>query len=70
MEEDEEKPSADKIIREITRLEKELEEIQSTCKHPEWKLELYKFSLVKVCTTCYKKIGHPNEQEMKNSGYI
>ena len=70
MEEDEDKQSAGKIVREIIRLEKELEEIQSTCKHPEWKLELHKFSLVKVCTHCHKKIGYPNDQEMKNSGYI
>ena len=70
MEGEEDKQSADKIIREITRLEKELHEIQSNCKHPEWKIELYKFSLIKVCTHCYKKIGHPTEQERKNSGYI
>tara|TARA_B100001287_G_C22574280_1_gene477804 strand:- start:699 stop:911 length:213 start_codon:yes stop_codon:yes gene_type:complete len=70
MEEDEDKPGADKIIREISRLEKELNEIQSKCKHEEWKIELYKFSLVKVCTACYKKIGYPNEQERKKSGYI
>tara|TARA_B100000900_G_C20600284_1_gene725225 strand:+ start:3502 stop:3711 length:210 start_codon:yes stop_codon:yes gene_type:complete len=68
--EDEEKRSADEIKREIGRLKKELHEIQSNCKHEEWKVELYKFSLIKVCNICCKKIGHPNEQERKNSGYI
>lgn len=61
---------SDKIIREIAELNKELESIQNKCNHPEFKIELNKFTLLKKCTHCGLILGHPTEQERKNSGYI
>lgn len=70
--EDEEnyKALSDKILREIAKLNRELEIIQDKCNHLEFKIELNKFTLVKKCTQCGLILGHPTEQERKNSGYI
>ncbi len=59
-----------KLRNEIQQLEKELSELQESCMHKEFKLDLYKGSIIKRCMICTKRIGYPSEEERKDSGYI
>ena len=59
-----------KLLNEIQRLEKELSELQESCMHKEFKLDLYKGSILKRCMICKKIVGYPSEEERKDSGYI
>ena len=61
---------ANGLIKDITRLKKELKEIQEICTHPEYKLEIKKQALIKICTVCHKKLGYPDEKDKKDAGYI
>lgn len=72
MEEEEEsyRSKTNRILLEISKLNKELEELQNSCKHEEIKIELINFTLVRKCLDCGLILGYPNEQERKNSGYI
>ena len=69
--------SDEDIFSKVNRLEIEkkniknqIKEIQESCPHTEYKIELYKRELINVCKACGKKIGYPGEQEKKDSGYI
>lgn len=59
-----------KIVNEIKTLEKELEEIQSSCIHSKYSLKNCPhgadkaFSLKKVCDSCQMEIGYPNPDEI------
>lgn len=70
MEDGEIESQSKRLLLEINKLQKELEEIQSKCKHTHFKVELREFSLVKICISCNLKLGYPNQQERENSGYI
>ena len=70
MEEDDIESLARKLLVEINRLQKELENLQAICKHEEFKIELKDNFLIKICMKCGKKLGYPNQQEREKSGYI
>ena len=59
-----------KIVNEIKALEKELEEIQCSCKHPKYSLKNCPtgsdntFCLRKVCDDCQLEIGYPSPEEI------
>lgn len=58
-----------KIVNEIKALEKELEDIQSSCNHPKYSIKNCpsgsdnSFSLKRVCDVCQMDIGYPNSEE-------
>tara|TARA_A100001037_G_scaffold303765_1_gene338629 strand:- start:2955 stop:3164 length:210 start_codon:yes stop_codon:yes gene_type:complete len=58
------------LKRSIKDLEKELEEIQKTCNHEEFSIDLLDNSLIKRCKNCDAFLGYPNDEEKKQSGYI
>ena len=58
------------ILNRILASKKELKELQDSCKHETYTIELIKGHLIKRCRECYKKIGYPNEKEKKDAGYI
>ena len=55
---------------ENTKLQEELKILQKDCKHSE---KMLKFgdrnSVFKYCSICYKKIGYPNESELRDNGF-
>lgn len=59
-----------KIVNEIKALEKELEEIQSSCIHPKYSVKNCpigsdkSFSLRRVCDLCNLEIGYPTQEEI------
>ena len=59
-----------KIVNEIKALEKELEEIQSSCSHLKYSLKNCptgmdkSFSLRRVCDVCHLDIGYPTQEEI------
>ena len=60
-----------KIKESIKSLEKELNEIQESCQHAEYKVancpkENSGFSLKRVCKVCEKEIGYPSQEEIDN----
>ena len=61
---------AKELIKRILNSKKELQEIQSKCKHEEYSIEQHKFSLIRKCKNCYKKLGYASEQDKKDAGYI
>ena len=59
---------AQEIKDSIRSLEKELEDIQSSCQHKEYSIkncqsETRGFSLRRVCKKCSKEIGYPTQEE-------
>jgi DNA-binding protein YbaB len=70
MEDDDIESRSKRLLLEINKLQKELEEIQSSCKHENFKIELRDGFLVKICTACNRKLGYPSQQEKEKSGYI
>lgn len=61
---------AEKIKSSIKILEKELEQIQENCTHPEYELKNCQtansgFNLRRVCKNCIKEIGFPTQEEIK-----
>tara|TARA_Y100000766_G_C18382415_1_gene354170 strand:- start:139 stop:351 length:213 start_codon:yes stop_codon:yes gene_type:complete len=70
MERDEIESASRAAIIKINQGQRELEEIQSNCKHENFKIELKDSFLLKICKHCNKTLGHPNKQERENSGYI
>ena len=70
MEDGEIESQSKRLLVEINKLQKELEEIQSICKHTHFKVELKDGFLVKTCISCNLRLGYPNQQERENSGYI
>ena len=59
-----------RIVEEIKSLEKELEEIQSSCVHSNYSLKNCphggdkSFSLKRVCDLCQMEIGYPSPEEI------
>ena len=69
---EDDKKSIPKIKSEIKSLKKEIVDIQSRCTHSE---SIIKFdeegkSLRKICKSCDQILGYPNEQELKDNGFI
>ena len=64
------KKASDKIDK-IKEHQKELDAIQSVCKHSEYTLENIGpkngslFDLVRICKICHKEIGKANPEELK-----
>jgi hypothetical protein len=61
---------ARELLNTILKAKKELFEIQNKCRHPKYKIDLVKGSLMRRCQTCYRAIGYPNKKDLKDSGYI
>jgi len=60
-----------KLKESIKSLEKELNDIQESCQHSEYKIancpkENSGFSLKRVCKVCEKEIGYPSQEEIDN----
>lgn len=61
-----------KIVEEIKSLEKELEEIQSSCLHNSYVIKNCpygpekSFSLRRVCEVCQMEVGYPSQEEILN----
>lgn len=59
-----------KIVEEIKSLEKELEEIQSTCLHNSYVVKNCpsgpekSFNLKRVCEVCHMEVGYPSQEEI------
>ena len=70
MEDDEIESLSKKLIIDINKLQKELEKVQSICRHENFKIELRDGFLIKTCTACNRKLGYPSQQEREKSGYI
>jgi hypothetical protein len=63
---------AKEIKQEIKGLQKDLEEIQNTCRHQSYSI---KFSdedqrVRRVCDHCGKEIGFASEDELKDNGFM
>lgn len=62
--------STKKIVDEIKNLEKELEEIQSSCVHPKYSVKNCpqgldnSFTLKRVCDECQLEMGYPTQEEV------
>tara|TARA_Y100000361_G_C11138996_1_gene333868 strand:+ start:383 stop:598 length:216 start_codon:yes stop_codon:yes gene_type:complete len=54
----------------INKLQKELESLQSKCKHKNYKVELRNGALVNVCCDCEKELGYSSKQDKEKAGYI
>ena len=69
---EDDKKSIPKIKSEIKSLKKEIEDIQSKCAHIEYSLKFDEDgkSLRKICNNCDQILGYPNEQELKDNGFI
>ena len=64
------KEDIDGLFKKLSETEKKIKDIQESCLHDEYKVELFNFGLVRVCTKCYKKIGYPDSNDLEESGYI
>jgi hypothetical protein len=66
------KKKVENIKKEIKLLKKDLEGIQSVCLHKEYaiKFDVESHAIKKVCKKCEKVIGYPNDDELKENGYI
>ena len=60
------------IKKEIKTLKDNINEIQSTCEHPQTKLKFLEKEkrVVKLCLDCEKKVGFPTNEELKENGYL
>lgn len=68
----EKKKRVENIKKEIKLLKKDLDQLQSVCLHEEWdvKFDLESNAIKKICKKCEKVIGYPNDQELKDNGFI
>jgi|TARA_R110000851_G_scaffold85152_1_gene185279 DNA-binding transcriptional regulator GbsR (MarR family) len=58
------------IKKQMSILKEELTVFQKDCNHSEKMLKFGKSNNVfKYCITCYKKIGYPNETELRDNGF-
>ena len=64
------KEDIDSLFKKLNETEKKIKDIQESCLHGEYKVELFNFGLVRVCVKCYKKIGYPDSNDLEESGYI
>ena len=73
MENSEISKKVEELLSNLTDNKKELDEIQSNCKHSEFTISddpnETSFSLRKVCKVCKKVIGYPSDSELKEAGY-
>jgi len=68
------KIKSQQIVEEIKNGEKQLEEIQNSCRHPheeiyvkDIKPEAGSCQYRKVCGVCGKAVGYPSQEEIKNA---
>jgi len=63
---------ASELVNEIKEKQKNLDDLQSTCKHPDYSLKNVGpetgslFDLNRICNLCHKKIGKADQEELKN----
>ena len=61
-----------KKLEDISKLQEEVDELQSKCKHNNVVVKNVSegvFSLRLVCETCSKVIGYPSSSDLKEAGY-
>jgi hypothetical protein len=61
-----------KKLEDISKLQAEVDEVQSKCKHNKVIVKNVSdsvFSLRLVCETCSKVIGYPSSNDLKEAGY-
>jgi len=63
-----EKDASD-IKKQIVYLEKELINLQNECSHSEKIIKFGNSRVCKFCKVCQKKIGYPNETELRDNGF-
>jgi RNase P subunit RPR2 len=64
------KKLSDMAVEDIKRANARLEELQDACSHKDKKVEMMTNSILQnVCQNCYKVIGYPTQQEIKDAGY-
>lgn len=75
MNKDEVSKKVKKLSSEILKLQKEVEDIQSSCSHKEYRVGIVKdrkgrnSSPRRVCKKCDAIIGFPNKQDLEDNGY-
>jgi len=60
----------EKIYKEIEKLQEEIQEIQHNCKHTHYRIGLYELRTAsyietRICSVCYKNLGMPSHEELK-----
>jgi hypothetical protein len=59
------------LAEKIENLRKEIEKLQKNCSHKEKIIKFDELNNVwKLCKFCNKKIGIPNEKELRDNGFI